>query len=164
MLKGDLANNLFSESNGSTPIRFGKNQKKKSSEKSNRGRPVTNQEKIMQESFTRRNSAQEFTTWCENATSLDAYLWEKKALKRKLFQDFMDDHCEGDKDFAKQRVKVYFESKVDSNDNDRDDRGNVDSLSVLEDLYDTEKAIEGTRRDLDIVRKKKENSGKLIEN
>ena len=148
---GDLPANLFSESNGPPPDKV-TTRPKGGTKNGKRGRPVTDAEKLMHESFKDRNRAVEFSVLSETASNLNERLRGMKNLKRQLVSKYTDEYCDGDKKDAKKRMQSYFDGKKDEADGDSSD----DTASILEELLDIEMDIQCTARDVVAIRNKKE--------
>ena len=114
-------------------------------------------EQSMQESFEARNKAVEFSVLVETGCNLGNNLQELKAAKRKLFGDFQR-HCDGDREKAKARVRLYKNHKKKEEVESDTDLMNefVDSQeSTLEELYDLDVDIEGAKADIQTLKVKK---------
>ena len=65
----------------------------------------------MQKSFESKNKAMEFSVFCETSSNLSSNLRELKQSKRKLFRDFTDDHCDSNRQYAKDRYAEYADAQ-----------------------------------------------------
>ena len=73
---------------------------------------MSDQEKKMQLSFELKNKAVEYTLFCKTSASISKNLRELKVTRRKLISDFTD-HCNGEKDVAKARLRLVCSKKKD---------------------------------------------------
>ena len=158
----ELPENLFSESVG------GKPPPKDDGKKRKRGRPLTDSERKMQESFEARNKTVEFVLLCETSANLDQTLRQLNSNKRTLFKEFTD-HCDGDKKVAKARLRLIRakrqavnNTEVDFDSSDDDDEYNDSQESALLEICDIEESIRNTKADLKKVLDKKESTSKNL--
>ena len=121
-------------------------------------------------SFESRNKAVEYTLFCKTSASISTNLNELKTTCRKLISDFTD-HCNGEKDVAKARLRLVRSKKkifdADSSiDSDDDSLDYEDSQqSKLLEICDLEDHISNIKVDLEtILEKKKETSNNLKNN
>ena len=156
--KDDLPADLFSESNGPLPEK-GSGKKSRGASGSSgkkKGRPKTDEEKLMQEYFKARKDAVKFCDLSETASNLNKCLRGMKSAKRKLFVKYSNEYCDGNKKEAKVRMNKYFDNKKDERDGDSDD----DTAYMLEELLDITMDTQCTATDLVEVRRKKDGEGK----
>ena len=62
-----------------------------------RGRKISNEEKKMQLSIESKNKAVAFSLFCETTSNLSSRVRELRKEKRKLVDEFAEEHCDGDK-------------------------------------------------------------------
>ena len=142
---------------------------KKDNQKKKRGRPITDGEKKMQQSFESRNKAVEFTLFCKMSANLAQNLRELNSTKRKLVKQFTK-HCNGDKRVAKTRIRLVRAQRKALNQNGDGDDSSNDSIDEYEDsqettlmeICDVEESINMTKTDLDIVKQKKKDVSEAL--
>ena len=93
-----------------------------------RGRKITNEEKKMQLSIESKNKAVAFSLFCETTSNLSSRVRELRKEKRKLVNEFAEDHCDGDKNKVKTRLRLYRHFK------ERDDSGSDDVVLLSSQL------------------------------
>ena len=157
-ITGNLASNQFSESVG------GKAPPKDPKAKRGRGRPVSDPERKMQESFESRNKAIEFTLFCETSASMCKTLRELRTERRKAFSTFAS-HC-GENNIAKAR-HCKIRKKRKSNEAEISDDSFSDAEdsqeSTLVEICDLEDEIKSTMDDLEKVKAKKKAASLLLQ-